>query len=138
MAKHTEQYARETGPVGGADSTGRTGVMRVALSGANQSFTLPTTGAEPGKKSTLGGRFITMMVVGTNAQIAFGVGTNININIDEPAALGTGDANAGATLIDGRERRFLVPSEATHLSFRGTSGGALGFIEYYVSDQPVP
>lgn len=123
-----------TGPLAAADATGRTGVMRIAVTTSADSFVLPTTGAAPGKRSTLGGRWIRILAMGANVQYAFGLGSAPSITTNEASAPGTGDANAGATLVASVPEQVMVPSEATHMGFRGD---AAGFLEFYVSDQPI-
>lgn len=134
--RDTEQAARVTGPIAAADATARTGVMRVAFTGSAQTATLPTTGAEKGKKSTLGKRFIRIAAVGANAQWAFGVGSAPTIVLNQTAAVGTGNAGAGATLFNGLPEQLLIPSEVTHIGFIGDNS-TTGYLEFYVSDQPV-
>ena len=134
---HIDQAARYTGPVAAADATGRTGVMRIAVTGAAQNFALPTSDvASNGKRrSAVGGRFIRIVAVGVNVQWAFGYGTAPTIALNEISASGTGDVNAGASLFNSVPEHPLVPSEATHVGFIGDA--AAGYLEWYVSDQPV-
>jgi hypothetical protein len=134
----TEQAARVTGPIAAADLSGLTGVMRYAVSTSDGNVALPARdAAQPGsKKSKLSGRFIRMLAMGANVQYAFGTGTSApDINLNETSALGTGDVNAGATLVNGIPEHVMVPSEATYLAWVGDGNG---FLEFYVSDQPVP
>jgi hypothetical protein len=124
-----------TGPIAAADTTGRTGVMRIAVSGSAQNFALPTSGAAPGKRHTLPARWLRIAAAGVNVQWAFGVGSAPTIALNQAAAVGTGHAAAGATLFNGIPEQVLVPSEATHVGFIGES--AAGYLELYVSDQPI-
>lgn len=135
-SQDANKAARVTGPIAAADATNRTGVVRIALTGSAQTATLPTTGRDPQKKSTLGARFIRIAAVGANVQFAQGLGSAPTIVQNQAAAVGTGHASAGATLFNGVAEQFMLDSAATHLGFIG-DGGAAGYLEFYVSDQPV-
>jgi hypothetical protein len=133
----TEQAARVTGPIAAADVSGLTGVHRYAVttSDGNVALTARDPAAPGYRKSKLGGRFIRLLAMGANVQYAFGTGAAApDINLNETSALGTGDVNAGATLVNGIPEHVLVPSEATFLAWVGDGNG---FLEFYVSDQPV-
>lgn len=134
MGSHMEQAARITGPISAADPTARRGVTRVALTGAAQNIALPTTGREPGKASTLGSRFIRLLAVGANVQLVESVGA-VTVVLNQVAAVGTGNTQAGATYLNGAAESWRLDSATTHLSF--ISDAAAGFLEFYVSDQPV-
>lgn len=137
MSSELNQAARVTGPIAAADATARTGVMRIALSGSAQNFALPTTDKADGKKHTLSARWIRMYADGDSIQWAFGVGSAPTINRDEAAAVGTGDVNAGGTLVNGLPEHVLIPDEATHVGFISkTASPPTSYLEFYVSDQP--
>jgi len=132
--KDTETAARITGCIAAADATMRTGGWRIALTGAAQSVALPTAGAEKGKRSTLGGRFVRAMAVGANVQLAQGVGAAPTVVLNQVSVMGTGNAGFGMTLANGQAESFRLDSAATHLGW--VSDAAAGFLELYVSDQP--
>jgi hypothetical protein len=133
-----DQAARVTGPFAAADATARTGVQRIALSGASQSFVLPVVASEDGKKHNLSGRFIRMFADGDSIQWAFGVGSAPTIVRDQAAAVGTGHVSAGGTLVNGVPEHILVPDKATHVAFISkTASPPTSFLEFYVSDRPV-
>jgi hypothetical protein len=135
---HIDQAARHIGPVAAADATGRTGVMRIAVTGAAQSFALPAAdSANSGRqRSAVGARFIRIACVGVNVQWAFGIGAAPTIALNEISVSGTGDVNAGATMFNSVPEQPIIPSGATHVGFIGDA--AAGFLEWYVSDKPVP
>lgn len=135
---HIDQAARYTGPVSIADATGRTGVHRIAVTGASQSFALPASdSASSGKRrSAIGGRFMRIAAVGANVQWAFGYGSAPTITLNAISVSGTGNTAAGASLFNGVPEQPIIPSEATHVGFIGDV--AAGYLEWYVSDQPVP
>lgn len=130
-----EQAARVVGPIVAADATNRTGVIRVANTGSAQTATLPTSGAERGKKSTLAKRFIRIAAVGANVQFGFGIGSAPTIVLNQASAVGTGHVSAGATLFSNNPEQFLIPSDATHIGW--ISDAAAGYLEFYVSDKAV-
>lgn len=134
--RYSEQAARVTGPIAAADATARTGVQRIAITGSNVQVTLPTTGKAKGASTTVSKRFIRILAVGQNCQFAFGAGSAPTIVNNQAAAVGTGHVSAGMTLVDSIPEQMIVPNEATHFAFIGTS--ATGFLEFYVSDQPIP
>lgn len=129
--------ARVTGPIASTDATWRKGVIRVALDGNAQSVALPTTGALPNKDATISGRYIRLLVMGANAQVAQGLGSAPSINLNEVSAGGpplVPDVNSGATFVNGVPDQFELDAACTHIGFRG-DGGAAGYIEFYVSDK---
>ena len=130
----SEKAASVAGPIAAADPTGITGVMRIAVTGAAQSFALPAAAADPQKKSSMGGRFIRLCFVGVNGQLAQGLGTAPTIVNNQVSVIGAGSAGAGATFFDGVPEHFDLDHRATHIGFIGAS--AAGFLEYYVSDKP--
>lgn len=108
--------------------------MRIAVTGSAQSFALPTTGANPGAKSTLGRRFIRFVFVGVNGQLAQGLGSAPTIVLNQVSVIGTGHASAAPTYFNSAPDQFQLDHRATHIGFIGDA--ATGFLEYYVSDQP--
>jgi predicted lipoprotein len=134
--RYSEQAARVTGPIAAADATARTGTQRIAITASNQQVTLPTTGKAKGASTTISKRFIRILAVGQNCQWAWGAGSAPTIVYNQVAVVGTGHASAGGTLVDSVPEQMIVPNEATHFAFIGQS--ATGFLEFYVSDQPVP
>lgn len=135
---YIDQAARVTGPIAAADATWRTGVIRVAVDGTQQSLALPTTGKDPNRGSTIGGRFIRILAMGANVQFAQGRGTAPALVLTDVASGGppvTPDVNSGATLVNGIPDGFIVDSQATHFGYRSD---AAGFLEFFVSDKPVP
>lgn len=118
-----------------ADPTGITGVLRYALTGVAQSAQLPLEAAHPQKRSTLGKRFIRVLAVGANVQLAQGQGSAPTVVLNQVAAFGTGHVNAGATCVNGVEKEFEIDPRATHLGWVGDAGAA-GFLEFFVSDGP--
>ena len=132
----TEQAARVTGPKAAADNTGLTGVMRYALTGANQQVTLPTNSTVKGKKSNYGARFVRLLAMGANVQWAEGHGSAPTIVLNQTAAMGTGHVSAGVTLVNGVPEHVQISSEATHIAFVGDNS-TTGFLEIHISDQPI-
>ena len=132
----TEQAARITGPKAAADTTGLTGVMRYALTGANQQVTLPTNSTVKGKKNNYGARFIRFLAMGANVQWAWGSGSAPTIVLNQASALGTGHVSAGATLVNGVPEQLMISSEATHIAFIGDNS-TTGYLEFYLSDEPI-
>lgn len=140
MGVQAEKAAMVSGPIitaNGAgvltaDATNVTGVVRIALTGAAQTATLPALTDHPQKKSALGKRFLRVLAVGANVQLAQGAGAAPTIVLNQASAFGTGHVGAGATFLNGAEKEFEVDPKATHLGF--ISDVATGFIEFYVSD----
>lgn len=130
-----DQAARITGPLAAVDATMRTGVWRIALTGAAQSVALPTAGKPADKGSTLAGRFVRVLAVGANVQLAQGIGSAPVVALNALSVMGTGNAAAGATFVNGLPEPFRIDSQATHLGWIADAGA--GFLELYVSDQPV-
>lgn len=135
--RYSEQAARVTGPKAVADATARTGTQRIAITSTQTQVPLPTTGKAKGKASTIGGRFIRLLAVGTNVQWSEGHGAASTVVFNQAAAVGTGHASAGATLMDGMPEQMQICSEVTHLTFIANTSLS-GFVEFYVSDQPIP
>lgn len=136
MGYELDKAARVTGPKGVADATARTGVQRIAITSTQTQVALPTTGRGIGKKSTLGSRWVRLLATGCNVQWSEGHGAATTVVYNQAAAVGTGHASAGATLIADVPEQLQLSSECTHLTFIGPSGGT-GFLELYVSDQGV-
>lgn len=135
---YIDQAARVTGPISAADTSGRTGVMRLALTGSAQTFTLPTASKAHDKKHALAGRFITMYADGDSIQWAFGKGAAPTIVRDQVSVVSTGHVSAGATLVNGVPRSFLIPNDCTHVGLISkTASPPTSYLEWYVSDKPV-
>jgi len=141
MGALLEKAANVTGPiitpqvVGGAlaaDTTGLTGVMRIAVTGAAQSFALPAATSDPQKKSTMGKRFLRLVPVGVNVQLAQGAGAAPTIVLNQVSVIGTGHVGAGASFFNGVPDQWEIDQRATHVGFIGDA--ATGFLEYYISD----
>lgn len=142
MGSQVDKAASISGPIitasptGGlvADPSGLTGVMRIAVTGAAQNFPLPAATGDPQKKSTLGRRFIRILAMGSNVQLAQGAGAAPTIVLNQVSVIGTGHVGAGATFVNGIPEQFELDHRATHVGFIGDV--ASGFLEYYVSDGP--
>lgn len=125
MSEIEDKAARVGHPTAAADPTGFQGVYRVALTGALQSFALP---------SGLAGRFATLTVVGDqDLQFAFGMGVAPALVLDQLSAPGTGHAAAGKTIFANTSLDRRISRGATHLSF--IAKGAGGFLELECSEQ---
>jgi hypothetical protein len=133
--KDTETAARITWAVAAADPTMRTGTFRIALTGAAQNVALPTAGADKGKRSTVGGRFVRVLATGANVQISQGIGAAPVVVLNQISVMGTGHAGAAPTCVNGLPESFRLESEATHLGW--ISDAAAGFLELFISDKPV-
>lgn len=120
MSVFENKFAADEWPIAAADPTGKRGVFRYAASASSQSAAVPATwkGAE-----------IVVSPIGANVQVAFGVGSAPTLNLNEPAAFGTGDVNSGCTVVDSRPQRRLVPPDATHIAW--ISPNTTGFVEFY-------
>jgi hypothetical protein len=135
--RDAEQAARITGPISAADPTHRTGVVRVALTGASQSIALPPQPAAEKRwgRSALAGRFVRLLVVGANVQLCQAKSA-VTVVLNQATTIGVGSVAAGATFLNGVPDSFRLESDATHLCFISDAGA--GFLELYISDQPVP
>ncbi len=120
------------GAVAAADATGLTGVYRYAASASNTSVALPVRGDKRGGFSTLATRFLRVRAVGCNVQYAQGLGAAPTLVFNELSVWGTGDVNAGATVVDGTSEDFIVDAHATHLAW--ICSNATGTVEFYLSD----
>lgn len=130
-------YDNKSGPIAAADATWRTGVIRVALDGNAQSVAIPTTGKRDDRASTIASRYIRLVVMGANAQVAQGLGSAPSITLNEVSAGGpplVPDVNSGATYVNGIPDEFELDPKCTHIGFRGDNGAA-GYIEFFVSDK---
>lgn len=130
-------YDNKSGPIAAADATWRTGVIRVALTGASQSEIIPTTGKREDRGSTIASRYIRLLVMGANAQVAQGLGTAPSLTLNEVSAGGppkVPDVNSGATYVNGVPEEFELDPRCTHIAFIGDNGAA-GYFEFFVSDK---
>lgn len=116
-----------------ADPTNLTGVVRVAVTGSAQALTLPAESAHPQKKSTLGKRFLRVLAMGCNVQLAQGCGAAPVPVLNQASAFGTGHVAAAATFVNGVADQWEIDPRATHI---GLIGDGTGFIEFYCSDGP--
>lgn len=107
-----------------ADSTGETGVMRVATTAGSVTHTIP---------SGMKGRYVDLMVVGANTQYAVTTGTNTapTLVYNQASAFGTGHAAAGKTLVDSVEKAVFFPPDAASITV--ISSSTAGFFEAAVS-----
>lgn len=129
---YERQAAALAAPTAAADATGKRGVYRIASSTSNTSTELPkVTGGDGVTRYTWAGHYVRVQSRGCDTQVAFSVGSG-TLNYDEASALGTGDVNAGWTIINGTYQDFIVPDDATHIVFRSSAAG--GFVELYMSE----
>lgn len=107
-----------------ADATGVTGVFRVATTAGSVTHTLP---------ADYRGVWVRAVSIGASTQYAFTLrgATAPTLVYNQAAAIGTGHAAAGATLIDGVEQQFRVPDNAVSVTVISSSTG--GFFEIHVS-----
>lgn len=113
MSSAEEKAALIQGPVAAADTSGRTGVARISISGSAQSAALPT--------AMLSGGFVALWC-STDIQWAFGVGSAPTIALNALGALGVGGATIGITLSAATREHWPVPRGATHIGWIGTTG----------------
>lgn len=111
-------------PTASADSTGRNGVHRIAVSTTAGSFALPRA---------MRNNYVKVAAYGCDVQCAVSSGAaGQTLVSNQAAALGTGHVAAGATIKDGTFIDGIIPSNATFLNVVAVSGS--GFIEVYVSE----
>lgn len=132
MGAHTEKASCIGGPVLAADTTGMTGVLRVAATGASQSVTPPAMTDNAQKKTTFAGRFMRIRPVGCTIQWGQYFGTAPTVVSNQAAAFGTGHAGAGASLADGEPFEFLVDHRTVGIALLASN--ATGFIEFYLAE----
>ena len=126
MSEVEDKAARVGHPLSAADASGTTGVYRMALTGALQSWAIP---------SAIRGKFVTITVCSNDdVQLAFGAGSAPALALNQLSALGTGHVGAGKTVLARTSLDRRVPGGATHLSVisTGTNGG---FLELECSEQ---
>lgn len=128
-----QRAASQFHPTLAADPTGLTGVFRIAITGANQSVALPNTmkGAWLDLRHSNAGEL----------QYGFALGAAGTVNMDEPAAIGAGDVNAGYPIPVGSEKPGRIPTHPdpaviVYLTFRCAAAG--GFLVGFVSERPAP
>ncbi len=110
-------------PSAAADTTGKRGVYRIAVSTTAASYAVPA-----GMK----GNFVKISAVGANCQIAFSTGAaGQTLVINQTSALGTGNAAAGATVANGS---FVDGIVAKDFTFFNVVADAAGFVELYCSE----
>lgn len=121
MSEAEDKAARLGHPIAAADATGVTGVQRYALTGALQSWAIPTG---------LRGKFLTITIASNDdVQFAFGAGSAPALVKDQLSSFGTGHVAAGKTIFSRTSLDRRVPANATHLSViaTGTNGGNVEF-----------
>lgn len=110
-------------PTASADSTGRNGVHRIAVSTTAASFALPRA---------MRNNYLRVAAVGCNVQVATSSGAaGQTLVYNQASALGTGNVAAGATVPNGTFVDGIVAGNATFLN---VVADAAGFIEVYVSE----
>lgn len=122
-----EKAAARQGPTAAASSTGLTGTARIALTGAAQSVAVPVQ---------MRGHYFTLVIATTSADVQRSWSNGAagqSLTLNQPAALGTGNAAAGATLFSKTTNDEECPLDATFLNFISTS--ADGFLEIYCSEK---
>ena len=113
-------------PVAVADSTGLRGVHRVANSGANQPFTVP---------SAWKGKWLSVQACGADVQVALGTSAAPTLTYNPPSAIGTGSAASGATAFAvGAPVEGIVPLDCGYLSWIAAS--ATGYTEVRCTELP--
>ncbi len=124
MSKVTDDAANVSHPLAVADSTGIPHVHGLAILATSQSFAIPAKWQ---------GRIVTLFNDSTNdLQYAFSTGAAGQTLVqDQTAAIGAGNAAAGATLEAGESRAGKVRIGATFLNFIGSA--ASGYLEIEVS-----
>ena len=131
MSVFENKAAAIGGFVSGADATGARGTYRYAAS------TTPASAAVP---SAWKGNFIRVLGTLADVQFMFTCKTaNLAppaaataIVLDELAAIGTGDVNAGGTAVAGLPEHVIVPSDAEFVSW--VSKSATGFVEFGIAE----
>lgn len=109
-------------PTNAIDATnGLTGVYRIAVTTTAASYALPTG---------FRGNFVKIYASGTDIQCGFSRGAT-TIVLNQASALGTGHAQAGATVPNGTFIDGLVPRHSTYFNVLGIGGG---FVELYLSE----
>ena len=92
-------------PISAADPTGASGVHRIANISAASSVELP---------SGMRGKFIRVRPIGGDVQVGLSFGSSgQTLVVNQAAALGTGNAAAGATVKDGEWIDGIVPTVAS-------------------------
>lgn len=125
MSEAEDKAAKLAHPVAAADASGLTGVIRIQLTGALQSFAVP---------SGMVGKFATLTVCSTDdVQFAFGMGSAPLLVLNQLAAPGTGHAAAGATVLSRTSVDRRIPLGVTHLSVFAT-GASGGYLELVCSE----
>ncbi len=110
-------------PSSAADTSGKTGVYRIAVTATAGNFAIPS-----GWK----GNFVRVSASGTAVQVAVARTTAAPTLVwNQVSAPGTGSTAAGANIADGASRDGLVPKDATF--FCWVANGA-GFLELYCSE----
>lgn len=108
-----EKAALVQAPIAAADTNGVTGVHRIAITGSTQFAAIP---------AKLRGKWVDLYCT-ADVQYAFSSGTSSQtIALNQAAALGTGNAAAGKTLVAGMDKPTRVPLTATFINFIGTTG----------------
>lgn len=126
MSEAEDKAARLGHPVAVADASGLQGVHRILLTGALQSWAIP---------SGMVGKFVTLTVASNDdVQFAFGMGAAPALVLNQVSSLGTGSAAAGKTIFSRTSLDRRVSRGATHLSVIAT-GGSGGYLEIDCSEQ---
>jgi hypothetical protein len=111
-------------PTSAADSTGKAGVYRIAVTTSANNFAIPTSWQ---------GCFLRVQPVGCNAQVAISRAIAApTLVINQASAPGTGNAAAGATVANGAFLDGIVPKGSTFFCY--VCDGS-GFLEFYMSEQ---
>lgn len=124
MSKFQEQSTLSH-PTVAADSTGLTGVFRIALTGVSQSLAIPAKWR---------GRVVRITVDST-ADVQYGLSTGAagqTLVLDQLSALTLSSAAAGASIFTLQSRTARVPTGATFLNFIATA--AAGYLELELTE----
>lgn len=116
-----EKAALVQAPIAAVDTTGQSGVYRIAITGSSQSVAIP---------AELRGKWIDLFVT-ADVQYAFSRGVAAQtLALNTTATPSAGSASAGKTLVANMDKPTRVPRTATFLNFIGTTG----FLEFCCSE----
>lgn len=120
---------------------GLRGVYTYDATTANASATLPTKTIADGRTviRPLQGKFIRVFNRSADSALdfAFGVGAAPTLVHGQLAAFGTGSAAAGCPVPPGGYVDWIVPNDATHMSWILQTGAAASKVTFYCSEGPV-
>lgn len=126
MSEAEDKAAKLGHPVAAADTSGLTGVYRIALTGALQSVAVP---------GGMVGKFATLTVCSNDdVQFAFGMGAAPALVLNQVSTVGAESAASGKTIFSRTSVDRRIPRGATHLSVIAT-GGSGGYLEIDCSEQ---